>query len=130
MAVGEKVYGKVLLPNAITQTNRIELKYNENVFGIEFAALNYFDADKVKFEYMMQGFDKSWITADNITRKAVYTNLDAGDYTFKVRASNPGFWKSKEISAACYHITTLVENNHRLYIVRPGFCWRVILPAP
>jgi signal transduction histidine kinase len=47
---------------------------------------------------MMQGFDGNWITADNITRKAPYTNLDAGDYTFKVRASNPGFWTSKEIS--------------------------------
>ncbi|WP_256540404.1 hybrid sensor histidine kinase/response regulator transcription factor [Mucilaginibacter aquariorum] len=104
VAVGEKVYGKVLLPNAITNANQIQLKYNENVFGIEFAALNYFDADKVKFEYTMQGFDKGWITADNITRKAVYTNLDAGDYIFKVRASNPGFWKSKEIYL---HVTIL-----------------------
>jgi signal transduction histidine kinase/AraC-like DNA-binding protein len=58
----------------------------------------------VKFEYMMQGFDKAWIPADNFTRKVVYTNLDAGDYTFKVRASNPGFWNSKEISL---HVTIL-----------------------
>ena len=102
--VGEKLYGKVILPQAITQTNSVELKHNENVFGIEFAALNYFDADKVKFEYMMQGFDKTWITANNLTRKVVYTNLDAGGYTFKVRASNPGFWSSKEI---LLHVTIL-----------------------
>ena len=76
----------------------IELNYNENVFSIEFAALNYFDPDKVKFEYMMQGFDKNWITADNLTRKAPYTNLDAGVYTFKVRASNAGFWNSKVLT--------------------------------
>jgi hypothetical protein len=35
---------------------------------------------------MMEGFDKGWLTADNATRKATYTNLDGGDYTFKVRA--------------------------------------------
>ncbi|RYU90457.1 hybrid sensor histidine kinase/response regulator [Mucilaginibacter terrigena] len=98
VAVGEKVYGKVILTKAIANTPEVALEYNENVFGIEFAALNYFDADKVKFEYTMQGFDRNWIPADNITRKIVYTNLDAGDYTFKVRASNPGFWKSKEIA--------------------------------
>jgi signal transduction histidine kinase/ligand-binding sensor domain-containing protein/DNA-binding response OmpR family regulator len=104
VGIGEKVYGKVILPQAITDTHAVELKYNENVFAIEFAALNYFDADKVKFEYTMQGFDKGWIRADNITRKAVYTNLDAGDYVFKVRASNSGFWKSKELSL---HVTIL-----------------------
>jgi signal transduction histidine kinase/ligand-binding sensor domain-containing protein/DNA-binding response OmpR family regulator len=98
VAVGEKIYGKVILPRSLSEVNNIELKYNENVFSIEFAALNYFDPDKVKFEYMMQGFDKTWITADNITRKATYTNLDAGDYVFKVRASNAGFWQSKELT--------------------------------
>ncbi|MCO5937130.1 ATP-binding protein [Mucilaginibacter sp. RB4R14] len=95
---GEKIFGNVILPKAISHSDTVELKYNENVFSVEFAALNYFDADKVKYEYMMQGFNKNWISADNLTRKATYTNLDAGDYTFKVRAANPGFWKSKELT--------------------------------
>jgi signal transduction histidine kinase/ligand-binding sensor domain-containing protein/CheY-like chemotaxis protein/AraC-like DNA-binding protein len=98
VGVGEKVLGKVILPRSITEIKDMELNYNENVFSFEFAALNYFDPDKVKFEYKMEGFDGNWITADNLTRKAPYTNLDAGDYTFKVRASNAGFWNSKEIS--------------------------------
>jgi hypothetical protein len=42
IAVGEKLYGKVILPQAITQTSTVELKHNENVFGIEFAALKLF----------------------------------------------------------------------------------------
>lgn len=98
VAVGEKVSGGVILSRSISELKGIELNYNENVFSFEFAALNYFDPDKVKFEYKMEGFDSNWITADNLTRKAPYTNLDAGDYTFKVRASNEGFWNSKEIS--------------------------------
>jgi hypothetical protein len=35
---------------------------------------------------MLEGFDKGWVNADNRTRKASYTNLDQGDYVFKVRA--------------------------------------------
>lgn len=104
VSVGEKIYGEVILPRSVSEVEDITLKHNENVFSIEFAALNYFDPDKVKFEYMMEGFNKTWIVADNITRRAIYTNLDAGEYTFKVRASNPGFWVSKEISL---HVTIL-----------------------
>jgi signal transduction histidine kinase/ligand-binding sensor domain-containing protein/DNA-binding response OmpR family regulator len=104
VGVGEKINGEAILERSITETRAVKLKYNENVFSVEFAALNYFNPDKVKLQYMMQGFDKEWITADNKIRKATYTNLDAGDYTFKVRASNNGFWNSKEITL---HVTIL-----------------------
>jgi len=85
---GEKVNGHIILPQSITTSKSIELRYNENVVAIEFASLNYFNPDKVKMQYKMQGFDNDWITADNIIRRATYTNLDAGDYIFKVRTLN------------------------------------------
>lgn len=95
VAVGEKVNGRVILPQSITDLKSLELKYNDNVFSIEFAALNYFNPDKVKYQYMMEGFDKQWINADNNTRKATYTNLDPQDYVFKVRAANNDQWGNK-----------------------------------
>ncbi len=85
LKVGEKVNGNVILPQSITSSKSVKLKYDENVFGIEFASLNYFNPDKVKLQYQMEGFDKGWITADNNVQKATYTNLDAGTYTFRVR---------------------------------------------
>jgi signal transduction histidine kinase/ligand-binding sensor domain-containing protein/DNA-binding response OmpR family regulator len=104
---GEEVNGHVILPQSITTSNVIDLKYDENVFAIEFALLNYFDADKANIQYTMQGFDKSWLTADNSVRSATYTNLDAGHYVFKLRMANniqseitlhiniaPPFWKT------------------------------------
>ncbi|AYL95536.1 hybrid sensor histidine kinase/response regulator transcription factor [Mucilaginibacter celer] len=108
----EEVNGHVILSKSISATRDITLKHGENVFTIEFAALNFFNPNKVKHQYMMEGFDKGWIDADNATRKATYTNLDGGDYTFKVRAISqertwepdcitlkikvlPPFWKSK-----------------------------------
>jgi len=109
LKVGEKVNGHVILPQSITTSKSITIRYNEDVFAIEFASLNYFNPDKVKIQYKMEGFDKDWITADNTIRKATYTNLDAGDYVFRVRALNnpspkneltlvihilPPFWKT------------------------------------
>jgi len=98
LTVGEKVNGKVILPESITGLKALTLKYNDNVFTFEFAALNYFNPDKVKYQYMMVGFDKRWINADNKIRRATYTNLDPGSYVFKVRASNNDKWDNKELT--------------------------------
>jgi signal transduction histidine kinase/ligand-binding sensor domain-containing protein/ActR/RegA family two-component response regulator len=98
LSVGEKINGNVILPKSITELKSLSLKYNENVFSIEFAALNYFNPGKVKYQYMMEGFDKGWINADNRIRKATYTNLDAGNYVFKVRATNNEYWNNKELA--------------------------------
>mgnify|MGYP003572707229 FL=1 len=35
---------------------------------------------------MMEGFDKDWTYTDSSRRFATYTNLDPGEYTFRVKA--------------------------------------------
>ncbi|MFB9841283.1 hybrid sensor histidine kinase/response regulator transcription factor [Mucilaginibacter ginsenosidivorans] len=81
--------GYVVLEKSILDTKSITLRHAENMFTIEFAALNFVNPEKVSYQYKLQGFDKQWIAADNNSRRATYTNLDAGDYTFKVRAIMP-----------------------------------------
>ena len=94
---GTKTNGHIILPRSITESGSVNLKYNENSFSIDFAALNYFNPDKVKYKYRMVGFDNGWISADNKIRKATYTNLDPGDYTFRVRNSDNTNLGSKEL---------------------------------
>ena len=111
ISVNEAINGHVVLTKSITETRELTLNHSENIFSIEFAALDFFDPGKVKYQYMLEGFDKGWVNADNRIRKASYTNLDEGDYVFKVRALNlegasnpdyiflkvkilPPFWKS------------------------------------
>lgn len=90
---GQSVNGRVLLEQSITRTKHITLKYRENVFSIDFAALNYFHSEKNRYAYMLEGFNKEWLTTDGTLRKATYTNLDPGNYTFRLRASNnDGIW--------------------------------------
>jgi len=93
---GEKVNGHVILPQSVQTVRSIILKHDENRIAIEFACLNYFN-DKIRMQYKMDGFDNDWITTDNSSQKATYTNLDAGDYTFRVRTLNNRF-SNNEIS--------------------------------
>lgn len=88
VTVGDTVNGSVVLTKALSETKELTLAHNQNVFDIEFAACDYFNPDKIKFEYKLEGFDKGWITVAGNNRKATYTNLDGGDYVFKVRTQN------------------------------------------
>jgi signal transduction histidine kinase/ligand-binding sensor domain-containing protein/DNA-binding response OmpR family regulator len=99
ISANEVINGHVVLSKAMPVTHAITLNHSENVFAIEFAALDFFNPGKIKYQYMLTGFDKGWINADNRTRKASYTNLDGGDYVFQVRASNSeGTWNPDYIS--------------------------------
>src|SRR5206468_3637615 len=99
ISANEAVNGHVVLSKAISLRPDIVLNHGENVFSIEFAALDFFNPGKVKYQYTLEGFDKGWVNADNRTRKASYTNLDGGDYVFKVRASDAeGIWNPRYIN--------------------------------
>lgn len=84
------------LNKSIVYTDTIVLKHDQNNFSIEFAALNYSSPEVTRYEYLMQGLDKNR-TYLSSNRKAYFTDLSAGDYTFIVRAkSNVGSWTGKE----------------------------------
>ncbi|WP_229969501.1 hybrid sensor histidine kinase/response regulator transcription factor [Pontibacter harenae] len=85
--------GKGKLTSAINETESITLEHDENVFSIEFAALNFLQPIKNQYRYKLEGFDKEWHTTDGANRRVTYTNLDPGTYQFKVMASNnDGVW--------------------------------------
>ncbi|WP_343693951.1 two-component regulator propeller domain-containing protein [Chitinophaga sp.] len=105
MYPGERLNGRILLTEAINQTRHITLKYKENEFSISFAALNFFHPEKNGYAYMLEGFNHEWLTSDGLLRTATYTNLDPGEYTFKVKASNnDGVWTPEPLEL---HITIL-----------------------
>jgi signal transduction histidine kinase/DNA-binding response OmpR family regulator len=75
------------LKEDITLTKEIHLSYRQSTFSFNFSALNYTSAENNKYSYKLDGFDKKWNYAGT-ERKANYTNLNPGEYTFHVRASN------------------------------------------
>lgn len=79
----------------ISSTSSIELSHLQSTFSFTFAALNFTAPANNKYSYQLEGFDTHWIDAGN-EQKAIYTNLDAGEYIFRVRASNnDGLWNRK-----------------------------------
>ena len=93
--MGTEVNGRVILENSIGETEEINLKYKENSFSFEFAALHFAAPEKNRFAYMLENFDSDWIKTTSDKRFATYTNLEPGDYVLKVKASNnDGYWDS------------------------------------
>jgi signal transduction histidine kinase len=61
-------------------------------YGFEYAGLSYTSPSRVRYRYMLEGFDKQWTQAGS-RRNAYYTNLPPRHYRFRVQAANEdGVW--------------------------------------
>lgn len=85
--------------NQLLSQKKIPLRYKQNYFTIEFAAPE-FKTGEVQYSYMLEGWDQDWIEAGD-RNFANYSNLDGGNYVFKVRATNKkGIWGNEFASVA------------------------------
>ncbi|HEX4284534.1 MAG TPA: two-component regulator propeller domain-containing protein [Terracidiphilus sp.] len=72
----------------------VRVQAGHNHFQFEYAGLSYVAPQKVRYRYMLNGFDHGWTDA-GARRIAYYTNIPPGDYTFRVQASNnDGVWNT------------------------------------
>ncbi|MGB5161417.1 MAG: two-component regulator propeller domain-containing protein [Thermoanaerobaculia bacterium] len=86
------------LDRPVWQINDLSLTYKDSVVAFEFAALDYSAPHKNLYMYKLEGFDEDWVVPGTL-RRATYTNLAAGDYVFRVRASNnDGVWNNEGLS--------------------------------
>ena len=61
-------------------------------FQFDYAGLSFVAPQKVRYRYILQGFDRGWTDA-GARRSAYYTNIPPGRYTFRVQAANnDGLW--------------------------------------
>lgn len=89
------INNNVILPKPLFLTNKIELSYEEDIISISYAALDYHASDKNQYQYILEGFDKQWVSAGK-NRTITYTSLPSGSYTFKIKSSNSDLiWNSK-----------------------------------
>jgi signal transduction histidine kinase/ligand-binding sensor domain-containing protein/AraC-like DNA-binding protein len=85
----------------ISVAKKITLGYHQN-FSLEFTVLNYTDPQNTRYSYKLEGFDKDWNHV-GASHKAVYTNLDPGNYTFLLKAtSDDGLLVSPQTSIKIY----------------------------
>jgi len=91
------------LKQQISEVKQIRLSYLQSSFAFEFAALDFSAPERNQYAYQLEGFDSDWNLV-GAQRTAVYTNLDPGDYVFRVKGSNnDGYW-NPEGAAVAIHV--------------------------
>lgn len=83
------------IEQVINANGDIEIFYQDYLIGFEFAALDYASPVDNEYAYKLEGFDKDWIDVRD-SRRATYTNLPSGTFTFMVKAANSdGVWDER-----------------------------------
>jgi signal transduction histidine kinase/ligand-binding sensor domain-containing protein/DNA-binding response OmpR family regulator len=95
----------IVITNFIVDNERVtvadcfELPFSSDHLTIEFAALSYIRPEKNQYAYKLEGLDDDWNYVGT-KNYASYTNLDYGEYVFRVKGSNnDGIWNEAGISA-------------------------------
>jgi signal transduction histidine kinase len=82
-----------LLADAVFATGAISLPAGSQSVTFLFAAPGYADARSVRFRFQLEGYNEDWVRAQPTQRGATYTNLDPGNYRFRLQAAGrDGIW--------------------------------------
>jgi signal transduction histidine kinase/ligand-binding sensor domain-containing protein len=77
------------------ETGSVRIPAGHVHFQFDYAGLSFTAPQKVRYRYMLEGFDRGWTEA-GARRSAYYTNIPPGRYTFRVQAANnDGVWNTK-----------------------------------
>jgi signal transduction histidine kinase len=88
-----------VLRQSITDLDTLKLSYNNRVISFEFSALSYTAPEKNEYRYRLENFEEDWLTVSSDRRFVSYTNLDPGEYIFRVIGSNSdGVWNEEGVS--------------------------------
>lgn len=109
-----------LLEKSLSQTGHLTFKADQTNFTLGFTSCDYLSHGDNTFQYMLEGIDTRWTTAPDGVRWVTYSNLPAGDYTFRLKmANNDGVWSDKEATIG-------------ITILPPGIldlgCWLFLSP--
>lgn len=79
-----------VLQRSIGYASEVRLNYEQDMFTLQFSALDLVQPEQTRYRYRLSGFDRDWIETDANSRLATYTRVAPGDYLFEVMARRPG----------------------------------------
>ncbi|MEA3288215.1 MAG: two-component regulator propeller domain-containing protein [Candidatus Marinimicrobia bacterium] len=98
--VGEMSDGRTILSKSITETRQIVLNHQDKTISFSFAALDFSDPERNRYEYKLKNFNDDWVQAGS-DHSVTYNHLKPGDYAFQVRAcNNDGLWNEEGATLA------------------------------
>jgi signal transduction histidine kinase/ligand-binding sensor domain-containing protein/CheY-like chemotaxis protein len=126
-----RILDRTLAPNELPAPGRpLMLEHNDKLVTFAFSALDFTSSENNRYRYRLEGFDTGWNNVGG-QRSATYTNLDAGNYVFRVRAANAdGVWNEEGLSiplsvAAAPWNTPLAKVAYAaIALLIAGYLWR------
>ncbi|MBE0571104.1 MAG: SpoIIE family protein phosphatase [Ignavibacteriaceae bacterium] len=83
------------LKKDLNDTDELTLDYSQNDISFQFAPIHYSRPERNLIAYKLNGFNKDWVYSK--LHFASFTNLEPGDYTFRLKAANgDGVWGENE----------------------------------
>ena len=113
---GHEYHDRVVLTQALNETNRLDLGHEQNTFTIKFAAGNYNQSERLQFMYWMEGKDEDWRNGNALTHGVTFKELPSGNYTLHVKAISAEGAVSNQERAIEIH----VERHWAIYFWRIG----------
>ena len=94
-----------------SMTNALSLDAGTRDLQVDYTALSLSRPDRIRFRYRLDGFDDKWVDAGS-RRQAFYTNLEPGQYEFRVAAANEnGVWNESGATLAIVIPPTFVQTR-------------------
>ncbi|WP_440875522.1 EAL domain-containing protein [Thalassotalea sp. PLHSN55] len=69
----------------LNSINKLVLKHQQSPFSLEFISPNARLPEQIRYRYKLKGLEENWIESGIDNRRATYTNLSPGNYTFEVQ---------------------------------------------
>jgi diguanylate cyclase (GGDEF)-like protein len=82
--------GQSFAPSRSRLDSGLVVGSRDRSLAVEFAALDFVDAELRRYSYRLQDFDPDWLETPASRRVASYTNLPPGDYSLQLRSAGPG----------------------------------------
>ena len=88
-----------------TKKGSFKVNYEQNILTFNFTVAEYQNPENVLFRHQLEGFEQKWSSSDN-KHSVTYTNLDGGEYTFKVQAIDETGKASPQMAVFKIRVTT------------------------
>ncbi len=75
------------VPISLEAKTNISLDYTQKSLVFKVAVIDFNAPESNLYSYKLEGFDKDWVSTRG-QKDIIYTNLDPGTYTFKVKGTN------------------------------------------
>ncbi|MBL7113888.1 MAG: response regulator [Bacteroidales bacterium] len=88
VAIGDAISKHVILTSPLNESASITLSHKEYNLSIGIAVIHFDEPGENKIKYMLEGYDRDWITVPASEKYLNYSNLSQGTYTLRVRGVN------------------------------------------